>query len=397
MDSLSQHPPVEMEPTTRSSLPSLTGLRFIAAFLVLLAHCIHVAVATTTTTFFFHFAYSCAYLGMTMFFVLSGFVIHYNYSERFLTRPFGSALWSFAVARFARLYPMYSLALLGGVVTTRLLSSLHDNSCTLPFHLSMTQSWLYLPTPSNMIVDSLYPPTWSISTEIFFYFFFPLLLVPVSQLRKPRAILICVGIFVTCSFVLLSLLCLQQEYLFGWLTRERWRINSLEIFTKWIGYYFPVVRFLEFALGCLCAQIYLCLSQRSASARETRAGLFSMIAALSLVILVMLIFVTGKTLDTESELFGVFSFLETNFLNAPACGVLCFCAVRYKTVFSRFLNLPTVVHLGDASYSIYLLQHFTFGSFGSSSRPITLNAFIDWTIRLALIIGLVFAVSLSAY
>jgi peptidoglycan/LPS O-acetylase OafA/YrhL len=42
-------------------------------------------------------------LGMTLFFVLSGFVIHYNYNMT-ITRPGGTR--AFFVARFAGLYPL---------------------------------------------------------------------------------------------------------------------------------------------------------------------------------------------------------------------------------------------------------------------------------------------------
>jgi peptidoglycan/LPS O-acetylase OafA/YrhL len=61
----------------RPEIPSLTGLRFCAVALVLWAH--------TVTGFFMPAglpflgtAPTTGYLGMTLFFVLSGFVIHYN-------------------------------------------------------------------------------------------------------------------------------------------------------------------------------------------------------------------------------------------------------------------------------------------------------------------------------
>ncbi len=391
-----------MEKPAHANLPSLTGIRFLAAFLVLFAHSVQVVVATRTTICFTTFAQACAYLGMTLFFVLSGFVIHYNYAERFLTRPLGTTLWSFAVARFARLYPMYLVCLLGGVIFSGLLSSLPDKSCAVPFHLSMTQCWLYLATPNGQTTGTLtcwlFPPAWSISTEVCFYFLFPLLLVPVSRLRQPRAILIAAGIFVIAAFVLLSLVSVQRQYLFDLLSLECWYNGSVDNFANWLAYFFPLVRFLEFCLGCLAGQLYLCLRQRPISAREAKAGFICLLAALSALILVIAIFTTsGFGLFGPTLLYRLFVFLEYNFLNAPGCAVLCFCAVRYKTVLNWFLNLPGIVLLGEASYSIYLLQHYSFGHFASAARPVTLIAFIDWTVRLTLLLGLVFLVSLSAY
>ena len=81
-------------------LPALDGLRFMAAMLVAGGHYASIfsqgspPVMVTTL----------AGLGMTLFFVLSGFVIHYNYCG---TIPKAGGLRAFAVARFARLYPLY--------------------------------------------------------------------------------------------------------------------------------------------------------------------------------------------------------------------------------------------------------------------------------------------------
>ena len=50
--------------------------------------------------------------GMPLFFVLSGFVIHYNYRRLFLSRTAARATCEFAAARFARLFPLYMCLLI---------------------------------------------------------------------------------------------------------------------------------------------------------------------------------------------------------------------------------------------------------------------------------------------
>lgn len=59
----------------RAQLPSLTGLRFVAAFLVLVAHAAH-TVLVIDPPFYLPFGSAIAFIEMTIFFVLSGFVIH---------------------------------------------------------------------------------------------------------------------------------------------------------------------------------------------------------------------------------------------------------------------------------------------------------------------------------
>src|ERR1700733_14455878 len=91
----------------------MTGLRGIAAYSVLLAHGLDISFSYGgAPSFFSPWAARLAYFGMSLFFVLSGFVIFYNYAASFAERPFWQALWDFATARFARLYPLYALTLL---------------------------------------------------------------------------------------------------------------------------------------------------------------------------------------------------------------------------------------------------------------------------------------------
>src|SRR5690242_19388675 len=87
----------------KNYFPSLTGLRAVAAFMV----------------YFHHFNVFREWKGMnliagmvdefnigvTIFFVLSGFLIYYRYAETAsMTRAFW---WKYAKNRIARIYPMY--------------------------------------------------------------------------------------------------------------------------------------------------------------------------------------------------------------------------------------------------------------------------------------------------
>ena len=72
--------------SSREPLPALTGLRFVAAFSVLIGHS----------------AYWVAAFPQDM--------IHYNYGRYFAVAFVNSAV-IFTIARFARLYPLYILLL----------------------------------------------------------------------------------------------------------------------------------------------------------------------------------------------------------------------------------------------------------------------------------------------
>src|SRR5258708_19157471 len=88
----------------KQEIPSLTGLRFFAAAAVVLSHAIPKIVVYDDTPYLLLLLIQLAAPGMTLFFVLSGFVIFLNYSRSIRT---GTDLWNFFVARFARLYPLF--------------------------------------------------------------------------------------------------------------------------------------------------------------------------------------------------------------------------------------------------------------------------------------------------
>ncbi|MDX6231026.1 MAG: hypothetical protein QOI76_4416, partial [Frankiales bacterium] len=90
-------------------LPALTGLRFVAALAVVLSHFSEqrlVDVPRRLVTFL-----DGGRTAVSLFFVLSGFVLAYNYAHLSTT----DQRRRFYVARFARIYPVVLLALLVAV------------------------------------------------------------------------------------------------------------------------------------------------------------------------------------------------------------------------------------------------------------------------------------------
>src|SRR5882762_7171657 len=107
---------------------------------------------------------------MTLFFTLSGFVIHLTYAKDFDERRFFTA-------RFARLYPLYIVFLvLCFVGNPRLVTDGSDE--LLPFtlvHVLGVQTWLPFTYNGALAANGPFHVSWSISTEFFFYLCYPLL------------------------------------------------------------------------------------------------------------------------------------------------------------------------------------------------------------------------------
>lgn len=83
---------------------SLTGLRFVAAFYVFLFH-IQIRWPLSSYPFVKKILDQGA-IGMSLFFMLSGFVLAYRYADG------RSSLKNYLINRFARIYPIYAVAAL---------------------------------------------------------------------------------------------------------------------------------------------------------------------------------------------------------------------------------------------------------------------------------------------
>ena len=89
----------------RKTIQELTGLRGVAALLILIGHSVGVApvLKTWPTAPLMNVLTLC---GMSVFFILSGIVICYNYQAAVTDEP-SRGIPRFFLARFARLYPLY--------------------------------------------------------------------------------------------------------------------------------------------------------------------------------------------------------------------------------------------------------------------------------------------------
>lgn len=158
--------PVQTPPDLRA----LTTLRFLAAlWVVLFAAWPHLDVAFTPI------AVTKGYLGVEVFFVLSGFILSHVYLEAAgRGREGGFTYRGFLWARIARVYPLHLVTLAGmialGVGATvaglTVSESLLDWR-SLPAHLSLTHAW---GLASSAAFNH---PSWSISAEWFAYLSFP--------------------------------------------------------------------------------------------------------------------------------------------------------------------------------------------------------------------------------
>ena len=168
------------------AIPSLTGIRGVAAFYVFLTHA-QVVLATYLAAPAINdngFLYN-GFRGVDLFFVLSGFILMHVHEIDFVTFR-REQVWSFYVLRFFRVYPLNALILLalvplvlaapGFVDWTRFAHGVparyheHDFSAA-----GFAQSLLLAQCWSVIKPGQWNGPAWSLSAEVFGYASFPLL------------------------------------------------------------------------------------------------------------------------------------------------------------------------------------------------------------------------------
>jgi peptidoglycan/LPS O-acetylase OafA/YrhL len=174
--------------TVRPNVLSLTGVRFFAAAAVVVFHFRDYVTAVFPALQRWEPVAAAGGSGVDLFFILSGFIISYNYADRF-------RVWSvrayreFLILRLARMYPVHLVTLLllgGGVLLARTvlgeqqLLSQSDGGNFLG-HLLLIIAW----RPDSHYLSWNYP-AWSISAEWFAYLLFPLVVVCTAWLRTWR-------------------------------------------------------------------------------------------------------------------------------------------------------------------------------------------------------------------
>jgi peptidoglycan/LPS O-acetylase OafA/YrhL len=285
-------------------LDALTGLRFFAAVSVVSLHYLDPSLQAPALI---HWVLAIGNTGVSLFFVLSGFVLAYTYLDAGpVNRRF------FWVSRFARIYPVYLVALILAVAL------MHEgNRPALLASVLMVQAWNpYWAVKINY-------PAWSLSVEALFYAVFPFVAVRVFRARSLLA-----------TGILLSLAAIASPA--AYLLAIHMGARPFSTFLNGIVSWNPIGHLPIFLLGVLAA----------AALRRNRgrhATLLSLVTAGSLLALLPI----AQHYEPQ---------LANGGFAAPAFAVMIYALAYAKGPLAAMLSLSPIVLLGEASYSIYILQ-----------------------------------------
>ncbi|MDH6120962.1 peptidoglycan/LPS O-acetylase OafA/YrhL [Kitasatospora sp. GAS204A] len=312
--------PVNSALSTRPQLPSLTGVRFIAAALVFFFHASLIFIsmnpfADQGVADGFHWLFSKAgWMGVSFFFVLSGFVLTWSakphdtvtgFWRRRLLKIFPNhiATWAMAMVLFA-----------GTAIPLKV---------WLP-NLFLLHSWF----PDPAVYLSLNAPAWSLCSELLFYLLFPFLIRPILRIKES-------ALWVWAGAMVAGMLAVQLVTDFLAPSSPPAPGTDVTVWQFWFGYNFPPVRMFEFVLGMILAR--LVLAGRFPRVRILPAALLCVVGyAVAMVVP----FLYGLNLATIVPI------------------ALLICAVARADVDGRptVLRGRTMQWLGTVSFGFYLAQ-----------------------------------------
>jgi peptidoglycan/LPS O-acetylase OafA/YrhL len=275
--------------------------------------------------------------GVSFFFVLSGFILSYNYPS--LATP--GATRRFLVARFARIWPSHIVCVaLFFLIVPRPLWYIPYPSPTLStlllVNVFLVQSWI----PFKQFILSLNGVAWSISVEFFFYLSFPILI----QFKAARHWLMAataIGVLVFCGLVVDNGLELGP--------------NGQGVSAWSLLYANPLVRLLEFQVGMATATLFEA-TQRSYVPSRAAATVVELLAVVAVVLALLAAPVVCAELSRLGHFGAVFSVWLVNQGAFLFFAGLIWIYAQGRGWASRLISHPALTFLGEISFALYLVH-----------------------------------------
>lgn len=338
-------------------IPSLTGLRFIAALTIAITHFTgglgHSIYGVTTEV---------SPLGMPLFFTLSGFIIHYVYAHAF-EGTWTKACSRFCIARIARLYPLFIfLFVYYALFVGSFGNSMVGNPTVGASYVTMTASWWYWLADGKSLTQHQYGHSWSVSTEVFFYVAYAIIIHRLSSIRSPRLCALILVAFCIVAYAALYAVFVWQDVWEAFALSQfphfvSARDDQGNSFVEWFIYISPYVRLFEFIGGCLTCQMFLLIRRNSISVGRTANEALCWLGIAWILVLMACLYVSWfaeADFQWTERFLRFVNFLHKNFLLAPGCYLLILALALEKCWLAKVLSSTIAVFLGEISYSIYL-------------------------------------------
>jgi len=311
----------------KPELRALTGLRAVAALAVVVSH---VGVPPSLPDKVAKIAH-WGYIGVPLFFMLSGVVLGYNYEGLSFRQTRRTV--KFYVARVARVMPLYWVMIF---YSAALYFSVNHRQFPSAFvqNLLAVQTW----SPNLLVAQSYYNgPGWSIGAELFFYLLFPFLVPLVAAVARRHGarglMLIVAGVAALSTLLLLYFVASGRAAL---------PADNPASGHRWL-YRNPLCQLPLFLAGVALAFLL-------PHARQWRTRTHHLVQAAVVGYVLGLAMFRGQGGFWGAASYGAFFVLPF--------ALLLFSLSSQRGWFARFLSTAPMVKLGVASFALYLTHRW---------------------------------------
>ncbi len=203
---------------SKKKILTIEAIRGLAAIYVLLAHIVQLY---NLNSFFpgFEFViktiFGFAHQAVILFFIVSGFSIHFNYSSKNLITK--KEIGVYFRKRMVRLYPIFLISLILSLMVLYITQTPSDylrNILSFIFLTDTSKGAIVHPIPTNF-------PIWSLSYEVFYYLLYPLLFFGIRKYSLDKMVI---------ASIVISLIAAAYEFIFS----PNHLTNLLQLYWTWV-------------------------------------------------------------------------------------------------------------------------------------------------------------------
>ena len=267
--------------------------------------------------------------GVSVFLILSGFLMIYSYHDRSIVCDFISSV-QFAIKKIKALYPLHILTLIATVPFYLWTVGNADFYKKLFSNAFLLQSWF----GESSVYFSFNGVAWYLSTCVLLYFAFPLIhkLIRCYKTKKHAYL----GILLT--FML--------QIILAFLSNNMVVSSSFtDNYSKWFTYIFPVFRLGDFFIGCSLGYIFL----HRREAQHKFATTFCELVTFLLIATSLYLY------DTQISLGGL-EWYRYTLLYSPTSVLLVYLFAQNQGYLTKLLANPVLIHLGNISAYTFLIH-----------------------------------------
>lgn len=315
----------------QSYIPALTGVRAMAAYLVFISHFAYIFDENfphIVQRFLGEF-----HIGVSIFFVLSGFLITFRYYNNFKIDK--DWFKQYLKNRVARIYPMYAILTIAAftyyfVTKDQSITKGSSHPVALFFlNITFVRGFFY------KFWDTGIAQGWSLTVEECFYFSAPLIFLLATRYRK----LFLQPLIITLTGIILVLIFSHINFygFFG-------NFTFMFVFT-FFG------RCFEFFVGVQLARYVL----KNGLERKTKFN-FTYPAFIMIFVCVLVMALQPIRKPWEAGLETPAGIIVNNYILCIAVALFFYGLLTENTYFKKFLSLPFIELLGKSSYIFYLIH-----------------------------------------